>query len=318
MVPGYAESTPLAVLVQTGLVGLGVLAAACGVAIRDRRRSLRPVSRPNAAAIAAGVTVALFHDLLTADPVLVWWAALAGAAAAVSSDAPRAPETGDRRWPVWAAAAAWIVLWGVVQPSWARARFGDDPPTTGTVERWQRAEPWDDVPLRRRVSALLGEPTWRWRDAAEALATAERAVTVHPGSAAVWSDLGRVRTRIATELGDPTSVGEARRALERATRLDPWVPWTWLEMARLERATGRIDAARSLVSRALEAEPATVRAWLFAARLELDRGRPEAARRAFDTAVELLSGRGDPNLSVYERQLLAADPAEVAEIESSL
>jgi Tfp pilus assembly protein PilF len=89
-------------------------------------------------------------------------------------------------------------------------------------------------------------------------------------------------------------------------------------MARLERATGRIDAARSLVSRALEAEPATVRAWLFAARLELDRGRPEAARRAFDTAVELLSGRGDPNLSVYERQLLAADPAEVAEIESSL
>ena len=320
MVPAYAESTPLAVLVQTGVVGLVLFAAALWLAVRDGRRSRTAVSRPAVAALSSAGTIALFHDLLTADPVLWWWAALAGAtwAIGVPTSTPVETPTGARRQWLGAAAAGWLVLWGLVQPTVARTRYLEAPPTTATVEGWQRAEPWDDAPLRRRLSVLLGLPRWTWPQAAEALSMASRAVTIHRGSAVAWGDLGRVRARIATELGDQASVAEARHALERSGRLDPWVPWTWLEWARLERAAGRTDTASALVARALEAEPATVRAWLFQARLELDRGRPEAARQAFDTVVELVSRRGDPNLSPYEHQLLAADPAELAAIEGSL
>ncbi len=320
MVPAYAESTPLAVLVQTGVVGFALLTIAGVLAVRGRPRLEGRLGRSATAVAAAAGTLALFHDLLTADPVLWWWAVMSGALLATAGAESRAPADTGFGWTswAWAGVAGWLVLWGVVQPAWARARWQTEPPTTNTVEGWQRAEPWDDEPLHRRLSELLGSPGWGWPQAAEALATAERAVTIHRGSAVAWANLGRVRARIASELGDPSSVAAARRALERSCRLDPWVPWTWLEWARLERAVGRTDTARSLVDRALAAEPATVRAWLFAARIELDRGRPEAARRAFDTAAELVARRGDPNLSAYEDQLLAAGPDELRAIESGL
>ncbi len=75
---GYAESTPLAILVQLGLVGAALAVLTVGVWLVATRRSGALSSRPVVAGLAAMVTLGLFHDILTIDPVLWWWAVLAG------------------------------------------------------------------------------------------------------------------------------------------------------------------------------------------------------------------------------------------------
>ncbi len=77
-VVGYAESTPLAILVQLGLVGVVLTALAASAWLVAMRRSGALSSRPVVAGLAAMVTLGLFHDYLTIDPVLWWWAVLAG------------------------------------------------------------------------------------------------------------------------------------------------------------------------------------------------------------------------------------------------
>jgi tetratricopeptide (TPR) repeat protein len=214
---------------------------------------------------------------------------------------------------------AYVVMWGVVQPAWARWLWRSATPDAALAMRVARAESWFEAPLEWRLRDLLKSEQWSWSISAEAVSLARRSVRVRPGAASLWSILGMVHTRVATDLGPwPDSIEGARAAFTRAVELEPFLPWPWLEWARLERNLGQTDLAVHLVSKSLEAEPNTVRAWLFLARLELDRGDREAAREAYSRAVRSVRYRRLSGLSGYERELLAAPRWQFREIEQAL
>ena len=318
---GYAESSPLAVLVQTGLVG--VLIAFVALLIWWRRaRGDQRLSRNMTATLVAMAVMGAFHDMLTMDVVLWWWALGIGLLEANSD--PSTPKNGlsissASGRTVVGITFSFVVLWGVVQPAWARWIWRSERPDHVTAARTLRAEPWFDAPLEWRARELLKQNEWNWGTVAEAIAVSGEAVRIHPGAARLWSIRGTVHARVVVDFGPwPDSVEGAREGFARAVELEPHQPWSLLEWARLERNLGHTADAVNLVQRALDEEPHTVRARLFLARLELDRGEVEAARKAYDAAVESARLRTRLGLNAYERELLGAPAWQFRELEGAL
>jgi len=268
------------------------------------------------------VVMALFHDLITADIVLWWWAVVLGLMEAPSLQMSAVRDSQLGRWGTQAVAAlavAYIMLWGMVEPSWARWLWRAGPPDAALVERSLRAEPWYTAPLQWRTRDLVRRDGWTWEMAGEAIARSRCAVRVRPSSAALWGELGVVQTRVVIDFGPwPDSVEGAREAFARATELEPHQPWHWLEWARFERSLGDLEAASSLARRAIEAEPHTVRVWLFIARVELDRGQVEGARLALLEARDSATLRDRPGLNSYEKELVSAPDWQFRELEEAL
>jgi len=317
----YAESSPLAVLVQTGLVG--VLIAFVVLLIWWRRNyGNRRMSRTLTATMAAMAVMCTFHDLLTMDVVLWWWALSIGLLEANSD--PSTPTNGlsissASGRTIVGITFSFVVLWGVVQPAWARWIWHSERPDHVTAARTLRAEPWFDAPLEWRARELLKQSHWNWETVAEAIAVSGEAVRIHPGAARLWSIRATVHARVVAEFGPwPDGVEGARESFARAVELEPHQPWSLLEWARLERNLGHTADAVNLVQRALDEEPHTVRARLFLARLELDRGEVEAARKAYDAAVESARLRTRLGLNAYERELLGAPAWQFRELEGAL
>lgn len=304
---GYTESTPLAVLVQLGVVGIVVALAALlawwSAVPRESGRARTWV----VAGVASMGVLSLFHDVLTIDPVLWWWAVITGCAAPVVSavDPALQRRASAMRWTL-IAVMVWITAWGVVTPALARRSWLASAPTTDAVVRVLRIEPWlADVPAIRVRRLLDREQSWSWETAAEALAWAREVVRIRSGQAHGWADLGRVHLRIMADLGGTEhDIKAARQALTRACELDPKPPWAWLERARLERMLGNPAAAVTLVRHALTNEPNTVRAWIFLARLELDRGNTGEAQQALEMVAETTRRWGGRHASDYDREIL--------------
>jgi cytochrome c-type biogenesis protein CcmH/NrfG len=318
----YAESSPLAILVQTGAVGFAAALAAVLAWGRAARARGAFESIPLRAALAVMVVMTLFHDLITSDIVLWWWAVALGLMEAPSLRITPVGESRPERRGASAVAAlavAYIILWGMVEPSWARWLWRAGPRDAALAERSLRAEPWYAAPLHWRTRDLVRRESWTWEMAAEAIARSRRAVRVRPSSAVLWGELGIVQTRVVTDFGLwPDSVEGAREAFARATELEPHQPWHWLEWARLERSLGNLEAASSLARRAIEAEPHAVRVWLFIARLELDRGQVEGARLAFREARDSAALRTRRGLNSYEKELVSAPEWQFRELEEAL
>jgi O-antigen ligase len=317
----YAESSPLAVLVQTGLVGFLILCGALFIWWRRAREEQR-LSRAMTAALAAMAVISTFHDMLTVDVVLWWWALSIGLMEVHDAPQPTrdslSPSAMSRR-AVLGLALSFVVLWGMVGPAWARWIWRSGEPDTVVATRTLRVEPWFDAPLEWQTRELLKRVPWSWETVAEAVAVSGRAVRVHPGAARLWSLRGMVHARVVADFGPwPDSVEGAREAFARAIALEPHQPWSFLEWARLERNLGHTDDAVDLVRRALDEEPHTVRARLFLARLELDRGEVEAAREAYEAAVESAGLGGRLHLSAYERELLDAPRWQFRELAGAL
>ena len=318
----YAESSPLAILVQTGAVGFAAALAAVLTWGRAARARGAFESIPLRTALAAMVVMTLFHDLITADIVLWWWAVVLGLMEAPSLRITPVGESRPERRGASAVAAlavAYIMLWGMVEPSWARWLWRAGPRDAASADRSLRAEPWYPEPLYWRTQDLVRRGSWTWEMAAEAIARSRRAVRVRPSSSALWGELGIVQTRVVTDFGPwPDSVEDAREAFARATELEPRQPWHWLEWARLERSVGDLGAAVMLARRAIEAEPHAVRVWLFIGRLELDRGQVEAARLALGKAHDSAVLRTRRGLNSYEKELVSAPEWQFRELEEAL
>jgi len=274
------------------------------------------------AALVAMAVMGAFHDMLTVDVVLWWWALSIGLMEA-SADPPN-PTNGlsissASGRTVVGLAFSFIVLWGVVQPAWARWVWRSEKPNQVVAARTLRIEPWFDAPLEWQTRELLKESQWSWETVAEATAVSGEAVRVHPGAARLWSIRATVHARVVAEFGPwPDSVDGAREGFARAVRLEPHQPWSFLEWARFERNLGNADDAVNLVRRALDEEPHTVRARLFLARLELDRGAVEAAREAYEAAVDSARLGTRLDLNAYERELLSAPTWQFDELREAL
>jgi len=317
----YAESSPLAVLVQTGLVGFLIICVALFTWWRRVRGDQR-MSRTMTAALVAMAVISAFHDMLTVDVVLWWWALSIGLMEVRAAPPPTtgylSKSTTSRR-AVVGLAFSFVILWGVVQPAWARWIWRSGKPDQVVAARTMRVEPWFDAPLEWQTRELLQRSEWSWKTVAEAVAVSGTAVRVHPGAARLWAIRGMVHARVVAEFGSwPDSVDGSREAFARAIELEPHQPWSLLEWARLERNLGHTDEAVNLVRRALDEEPHTVQARLFLARLELDRGEVEAAREAYEAAVESARLRTRLDLNAYERELLGAPTWQFRELEGVL
>jgi len=317
----YAESSPLAVLVQTGLVGFFIAFVALLIWWRRAHGSQR-MSRNMTATLVAMAVMGAFHDMLTVDVVLWWWALSIGflemrAASPSSPDGPSNSPTSGRIFI--GLAFSFVVLWGVVQPAWARWIWRSGVPDRVVAARTMRAEPWFDAPLEWRIRELLKQNQWTWETVAEATAVSGEAVRVHPGAARLWLIRGMVYARVVADFGPwSDSIDGAREGFSRAVELEPHQPWSLLEWARFERNLGNTNDAISLVRRAIAEEPHTVRAMLFLARLELDRGAVEAAREVYEAAVESARLGTRPGLNAYERELLGAPAWQFRELAEAL
>ncbi len=317
----YAESSPLAVLVQTGAVGCLLAVVALSLWFRRSRENGVLDSTVLRTGLWAMAVMAAFHDFLNVGVVIWWWALVLGLSEAATGKISSTTTTtrGRTAQAVGAVVLSFIVLWGVVQPSWARWLWSTEVRDEELVDRVERAEPALDQPLEWRVRAVLSKPNWTWEDTAEALARSRRAVSIHPGAARLWALKGVVSSRIVNDFGVwPETVEEARSAFARSVDLEPHQPWALLEWARLERGLGNSDQAVSLIRRALEAEPHTVRARLFLARLMLDRAELEQAREALEAARESAEKYSPIGLNDYEKELLQAPEWQIREIDEAL
>jgi len=318
---GLSESTPLAILVQLGVVGFLLTGLAVGSWWLSARHSGALGSRAFRAGLAGVVTLCLFHDFLTAEPVLWWWALVIGCFEGMSR---QEPESHAARPPIGVRVTTgfvmvWLTAWGLMGPALARWISPLGEVSTADVERVLRVEPWYPEIAVRRVRGLLAQPdSWSWEAAAEALSWARYASDVQPGRARRWADLGQVHIRVLTDLGGTDhDVVAARRALERACQLDPHLPWHWLERARLERILGFHREAAGLARRAIQEEPNTVRAWLMLGRLELERGRMAEARAALLEAMTRAELAGRSGLTAYELELLKAPEGQIEFLEGA-
>jgi len=318
----YAEASPLGLLVQVGAVGAVIAVLAVIVWVRRTHRDGAFAFAPLRALVVGMVVMAAFHDFMTIEVVLWWWAVALGVTEAASEQPVLdSLPTAERTWTscVRGLVLGLVVLWGIVQPAWARWLWNAGPQDVRVVNRATAAEPWFDDPLTWRARVLLDNPAWTWPMAAEALAVSSRAVRIHPGASRSWLILGQVRYRIISEFGSwPGGVAEARAAFVRASELEPLLPWPWLEWARLERGLGNLDEAVFLTRKALDTEPHTVRAWLFLARIELDRGNVRSAREALESAAASTVLRKRAGLTTYEKELLAAPMWQFREIEEAV
>ncbi len=317
---GSAESTFFGLLVRTGIVGFGLAVAAAVVWFR-RSPSLKTVGTPRA--IVAGIAVlALFHDFLGVDVVLWWWAVLIGAAAPVepvAAEGYRATRTWHPLKIAAGLAMAFLVLWSVAQPAFARSLWWSGRPTDELAVTTLRAELWLSEPGEWVVRSRLAAAEWTWETAAETLDWSRQMVTIHPGSALLWSEDAKVSARVVNDFGPwSDAVERARQGFGRATELEPHVPWYWLQWAAFERSMGREDEAKRLAERAVAEEPNFVRGWLFLARLELDAGVHGAAGSAFLRARQASELAGTKLLTPYERDLLRTPGWQVEEVAASL
>jgi len=243
---GSAESTALGVIVRTGLIGLAISMASVVVWLRRVFTDGRFHSKSACGLVLAIGVLAAFHDYLDQGVVLWWWSVLL----ALMFPLPEVAREGRPSFGFRATigtVAVGIVLWGIVQPAYARRLWWSRPSTPALVEQVMRAEPWLAEAVQWRVRNLLEQPAWSWEDAAEALAWSGRAVRIHSGGAEAWSADALVNARIVQEFGAwPDVVTAARRGYRMATDLEPHLPWYWLRWAQLERSLDFLDDAAVL------------------------------------------------------------------------
>ena len=150
----YAESTPLGLLVQTGLVGLGIAVVAAVLWLLRARRDGALSFAPLRSGVVGMAVMAAFHDVVTLEIVVWWWVlafglieAARGTSRPSCHQVPEQPLARTARGLV----LALIVLWGIVEPAWARWLWRTDPPDTVQVARAQAAERW-----YRRAARVAG------------------------------------------------------------------------------------------------------------------------------------------------------------------
>lgn len=144
------------------------------------------------------------------------------------------------------------------------------------------------VPVEQRLdeaASLLAQGRSEG-DLRKALQLLQGVVRDAPDHAVAHFDLGLVHQR----LGD---FDAARRAYDKAARLDPGLADVPLHVGELERARGRIDRALEAFERGLERDPEDMRLHLARVVTLREAGRPDDAIAAAKTALSIRADQPD-------------------------
>ena len=107
-----------------------------------------------------------------------------------------------------------------------------------------------------------------------------RAARLEPGSAEIWSHIGR------RQLFAQSDTVAAAQTFRRSLTLDPYDSSTWLDLAAAEQISGNFPAAQHAVVRALEVDRSTPSIHWRAATYFLSHGDDAAALREIKVAAE--------------------------------
>lgn len=100
---------------------------------------------------------------------------------------------------------------------------------------------------------------------------------------------------------------EAEKSFQEAIRLDPFSPFSYLELARIRIAQGREQEGREWLERGLAMEPNFLPARVLLAELSLKSGQQQEARWGYDKIVSIKKQYENRTLSTSERQFLDVD-----------
>ncbi len=127
----------------------------------------------------------------------------------------------------------------------------------------------------------------------------ERAVTLDPGYARAWLELGAAYDTKATYLAMPELLERALECFEKCLALEPRLPRAWRELGGTLVALGREDRGFEAIRRALQLDPDDASAHAALGRAQfIGRGDFTQAADAFERALEL-----NPQAGWYALQL---------------
>ncbi|MFA9440457.1 XrtA/PEP-CTERM system TPR-repeat protein PrsT [Uliginosibacterium sp. sgz301328] len=121
---------------------------------------------------------------------------------------------------------------------------------------------------RVQVDAAIVAAQLRKGDTKEALATLDALEKRQPDNPLTYTIKGQVMLAV-------NRPADARTAFERAAQLQPGNLEAAIQLARLDVADKKVDAARQRFIAIVEKEPKNVRAWTLLARLQQDTGAPD-------------------------------------------
>jgi len=180
----------------------------------------------------------------------------------------------------------------------------------------------------RNVDALITRASWQLYDGdrTAAIATAQQATTLDPGSARAQFLLGQALS------GTPDTAG-AIKSLTEALKLNPRIVSAQIILSRLQLATGNKDAAVQFATQAKKAQPANPDAQLALARSLLAQGNTQQAEpevraliakypdhpRSHNLLATLLLAKNDPaGARAAWGRALAKDPNSIEALEGLL
>jgi tetratricopeptide (TPR) repeat protein len=141
--------------------------------------------------------------------------------------------------------------------------------------------PWESRYLsaaaRIRTSQALAAPHLAADRLRRARALLRRATELRPRDAALLDEYGTALLRVhKVDPADPTALPQALRALDRATKANPWEPGPAIRLSAVLARSGRRERALTVLERALAYAPRN-RELLRAAARVVDAGAPVAS-----------------------------------------
>jgi Flp pilus assembly protein TadD len=193
-----------------------------------------------------------------------------------------------------------VAVWGAAELAGRRQAVGAAKVAGATVVALLAAVSWvqiglwsDHLRLFRHalavedgsgvVHGVLSEGLRRAGRLDEAVAEAEAAVQLAPGTARHWNNL-------AISYRDLRRFQEAREALLQGIQVDPSYPTSWVNLGLVEMDLGNPAGALQAYERAATMGTEVASAWGNLAVLYHQAGRTPEAARAFERAVELEPG----------------------------
>ena len=309
-----------------GLAALGAVALLALQAVRGRR-ALPPVALGACGALAGLAAQACVDDLSTRPAITLLGAALVGLVLAAPRERPagRGAAIAVAAIVVAGLGVGEVAGFAAWKLSHALPRGPLDPAQLSRLRRAIAWNPLQPDLWARLAEHAQGTPTgsaWSLADYAVAREASEHAMRLQPADAFYARGAARVAANASLSVLPFTSERDRADRLyddaERLARTDATIPF---EKARFLLRAGDPSGARRAAERALKIEPRAGAVWLCLAQAALAQdgaAGSASVRRYLDEAEAVAPRPGEMPTSTYDASLRAVDPAAVASLRAAV